>query len=186
MGERKAPNPLQTGGPSHDAKPPGPPPASAATASCSNRMVEAEQEPRTQPLSEWMRRTLEEAVAVQLPPSVMKGWKEAVLEEGAIGAFYAGQRREAAGEPDRRGRRGRQRPGRLLDRRDRQGPLPDRPHRDREGQAQHPSPTGRRAAEEPAAGRGGKVRWSARRRMTVVLELLRKTPLPLSAPGAVG
>ena len=41
-------------------------------------------------LSEWMRRTLEEAVALQLPPSVIKGWKQAVLEEGEIGAFYAG------------------------------------------------------------------------------------------------
>ena len=54
-----------------------------------NRMVEASRNHGLS-LSEWMRRTLEEAVAVQLPPSVIKGWKEAVLEEGEIGAFYAG------------------------------------------------------------------------------------------------
>ena len=54
-----------------------------------NRMVEAGRKHGLS-LSEWMRRTLEEAVAVQLPPSVIKGWKQAVLEEGEIGAFYAG------------------------------------------------------------------------------------------------
>ena len=54
-----------------------------------NRMVEASRNYGLS-LSEWMRRTLEEAVAVQLPPSVIKGWKQAVLEEGEIGAFYAG------------------------------------------------------------------------------------------------
>ncbi len=54
-----------------------------------NRMVEASRNYGLS-LSEWMRRSLEDAVAVQLPPSVIKGWKEAVLEEGTIGAFYAG------------------------------------------------------------------------------------------------
>ena len=54
-----------------------------------NRMVEAGRKHGLS-LSEWMRRTLEEAVAVQLPPSVIKGWKQAVLEEGEVGAFYAG------------------------------------------------------------------------------------------------
>ena len=54
-----------------------------------NRMVEASKNHGLS-LSEWMRRSLEDAVAVQLPPSVMKGWKEAVLEEGEIGAFFAG------------------------------------------------------------------------------------------------
>ena len=54
-----------------------------------NRMVEAGRKHGLS-LSEWMRRTLEEAVALQLPPSVIKGWKQAVLEEGEIGAFYAG------------------------------------------------------------------------------------------------
>ena len=54
-----------------------------------NRMVEASRNYGLS-LSEWMRRTLEDAVTVQLPPSVIKGWKEAVLEEGEIGAFYAG------------------------------------------------------------------------------------------------
>ena len=53
------------------------------------RMVEASRNHGLS-LSEWMRRTLQDAVAVQLPPSVIKGWKEAVLEEGEIGAFYAG------------------------------------------------------------------------------------------------
>ena len=53
-----------------------------------DRMVEAGRKHGFS-LSEWMRRTLEEAVAVQLPPSVIKGWKQAVLEEGEIGAFYA-------------------------------------------------------------------------------------------------
>ena len=41
-------------------------------------------------LSEWMRRTLQETVEVQLPRSFLTGWKEAELAEGKMGAFYGG------------------------------------------------------------------------------------------------
>ena len=54
-----------------------------------DRMAEASNNHRLS-LSEWMRRSLEETVAVQLPRSVSSGWKQAILEEGKIGAFYAG------------------------------------------------------------------------------------------------
>ncbi len=54
-----------------------------------DRMVEASDNYQLI-LSEWIRRALEETVAVQLPRSVSSGWKEAVLEEGQTGAFFAG------------------------------------------------------------------------------------------------
>ncbi|MDE0295871.1 MAG: hypothetical protein OXI93_16905 [Bryobacterales bacterium] len=54
-----------------------------------DRMVEASNNHRLS-LSEWMRRALEETVEVQLPRSVSNGWKEAILEEGERGAFFAG------------------------------------------------------------------------------------------------
>ena len=41
-------------------------------------------------LSEWMRRALEETIKVQLPRSFSSGWKQAILEEGKTGAFFAG------------------------------------------------------------------------------------------------
>ena len=55
-----------------------------------NRMVEASTNHGLS-LSEWMRRSLEETVKVQLPRSVSSGWKEAILDEGKIGAFFAGK-----------------------------------------------------------------------------------------------
>ena len=54
-----------------------------------DRMVEASNNHRLS-LSEWMRRALEETVELQLPRSVLTGWKQASLEEGRVGAFYAG------------------------------------------------------------------------------------------------
>ena len=42
-------------------------------------------------LSEWMRRSLEDAVSVHLPRSTMKRWKEAELEDREMGAFFAGK-----------------------------------------------------------------------------------------------
>lgn len=54
-----------------------------------DRMVEASNNHRLS-LSEWMRRSLEETVELQLPRSLSSGWKQAILEEGKIGAFYAG------------------------------------------------------------------------------------------------
>ena len=54
-----------------------------------DRMVEASNNHRLS-LSEWMRRSLEETVELQLPRSVFSGWKQAVLEEGRVGAFFAG------------------------------------------------------------------------------------------------
>ena len=54
-----------------------------------DRMVEASNNHRLS-LSEWMRRSLEETVELQLPRSVLTGWKQAILEEDRVGAFYAG------------------------------------------------------------------------------------------------
>ena len=54
-----------------------------------DRMVEASNNHRLS-LSEWMRRALEETVAVQLPRNVLSGWSEAILEDGQKGAFFAG------------------------------------------------------------------------------------------------
>ena len=42
-------------------------------------------------LSEWMRRALEETVNLQLPAEVLAGWKQANLEDGKLGAFFAGR-----------------------------------------------------------------------------------------------
>lgn len=54
-----------------------------------DRMVEASKNHGLS-LSEWMRRTLQETVEVQLPRSFLTGWKEAELAEGKMGAFYGG------------------------------------------------------------------------------------------------
>ena len=54
-----------------------------------DRMVEASNNHRVS-LSEWMRRALEETVELQLPRSILTGWKQANLEEGQTGAFFAG------------------------------------------------------------------------------------------------
>jgi len=54
-----------------------------------DRMVEASANHRLS-LSEWMRRALEETVQLQLPRSISSGWKQSILEEGRLGAFYAG------------------------------------------------------------------------------------------------
>ena len=54
-----------------------------------DRMIEASNNHMLS-LSEWMRRALEETVEIQLPASVSSGWKEAILEEGQTGAFFAG------------------------------------------------------------------------------------------------
>ena len=54
-----------------------------------DRMVEASNNHRLS-LAEWMRRALEETVALQLPRNVLSGWSETILEEGKRGAFYAG------------------------------------------------------------------------------------------------
>ena len=54
-----------------------------------DRMVEASNNHRLS-LAEWMRRALEETVALQLPRNVLSGWKQTILEEGKIGAFFTG------------------------------------------------------------------------------------------------
>ena len=54
-----------------------------------DRMVEASNNHRLS-LSEWMRRALEQTVQLQLPRSISSGWKQSILEEGRLGAFYAG------------------------------------------------------------------------------------------------
>ena len=54
-----------------------------------DRMVEASNNHRLS-LSEWMRRALEQTVQLQLPRSISSGWKQSILEEGHLGAFYAG------------------------------------------------------------------------------------------------
>ena len=38
-----------------------------------------------------MRRSLEETVNLQLPSEVLGGWKQANLEDGKLGAFFAGR-----------------------------------------------------------------------------------------------
>lgn len=42
-------------------------------------------------LSEWMRRSLEDTVNLQLPAEVIGGWKQANLEDGKLGAFFSGR-----------------------------------------------------------------------------------------------
>ena len=42
-------------------------------------------------LSEWMRRSLEDTVNLQLPAEVLGGWKQANLEDGKLGAFFSGR-----------------------------------------------------------------------------------------------
>ncbi len=42
-------------------------------------------------LSEWMRRSLEDTVNLQLPAEVIRGWKQASLEGGKLGAFFSGR-----------------------------------------------------------------------------------------------
>lgn len=41
-------------------------------------------------LSEWMRRSLEDTVNLQLPAEVIGGWKQTNLEGGKLGAFFSG------------------------------------------------------------------------------------------------
>lgn len=42
-------------------------------------------------LSEWIRRSLEETVNLQLPANILGGWKQANLEDGKLGAFFSGR-----------------------------------------------------------------------------------------------
>ena len=42
-------------------------------------------------LSEWIRRSLEETVNLQLPANIISGWKQANLEDGKLGAFFSGR-----------------------------------------------------------------------------------------------
>ena len=55
-----------------------------------NRFVEASNHHGLS-LSEWMRRSLEETVNLQLPSEVLGGWKQANLEDGKLGAFFCGR-----------------------------------------------------------------------------------------------
>ena len=54
------------------------------------RFLEASKNHRLS-LSEWIRRSLEDTVNLQLPATLIGGWKQANLEDGKLGAFFSGR-----------------------------------------------------------------------------------------------